>query len=86
MHVAHSWNMKFNLCSLSKLCQDGWKMKGNKDFFVMERNNQKIKFDIKVTTATGVICPKCNRGCHEYSIPVLGPTRDDVHVAILSKK
>jgi hypothetical protein len=31
------------------------------------------------------ICQKCNRGCHEYSIPVLGPTRDDVHVAILSK-
>jgi hypothetical protein len=26
-HVAHSPNMKFNLCSLSKLCQDGWEMK-----------------------------------------------------------
>jgi hypothetical protein len=30
-------------------------MKGNKDFLVMERNNQKIKFDIKVTTAAGVV-------------------------------
>jgi hypothetical protein len=30
-------------------------MKGNKDFLVMERINQKIKFDIKVTTATGVV-------------------------------
>jgi hypothetical protein len=54
-HVAHSPNMKFNLCYLSKFCQDGWEMKGNKDFLVMERNNQKIKFDIKVTTATGVV-------------------------------
>jgi hypothetical protein len=54
-HVAHSPNMKFNLCSLSKLCQDGWEMKGNKDFLVMERNKQTIKFDIKVTTATGVV-------------------------------
>jgi hypothetical protein len=30
-------------------------MKGNKEFLVMERNKQKIKFDIKVTTATGVV-------------------------------
>jgi hypothetical protein len=55
MHVAHSPNMKFNLCSLSKLCQGGWEMKGNKKKLVMENNNQKIKFDIKVTTATCVV-------------------------------
>lgn len=54
-HVAYSPNMKFNLCSLSKLCQDGWEMKGNKEFLVMEKNNQKIKFDIKVNIATGVV-------------------------------
>jgi hypothetical protein len=55
MHVAYSPNMKLNLCSLSKLCQDGWEMKGNKEFLVMENNSQKIKFDIKVTAATGVV-------------------------------
>jgi hypothetical protein len=54
-HVADSPNMKFNLCSLSKLFQDGWEMKGNEDFLVMERNNQTIKFYIKVMTATGVV-------------------------------
>jgi hypothetical protein len=54
-HVTYSPNMKFNLCSLSKLCQDGWEMKGNKELLVMEKNIQKIKFDIKVTTATGVV-------------------------------
>jgi hypothetical protein len=54
-HMAYSPNMKFNLCSLSKLCQDGWEMKGNKELLVMEKNSQKIKFDIKVTTATGVV-------------------------------
>jgi hypothetical protein len=30
-------------------------MKGNKEFLVMEKNSQKIKFDIKVTAATGVV-------------------------------
>jgi hypothetical protein len=30
-------------------------MKGNKQLLLMERNNQQIKFDIKVTTATGVV-------------------------------
>jgi hypothetical protein len=55
MLVAYSPNMKFNLCPLSKLCQDGWEMKGNKEFLVMEKNNQKMNFDIKVTTATCVV-------------------------------
>jgi hypothetical protein len=53
--VTYSPNMKFNLCSLSKLCQYRWEMKGNEEFLVMEKNSQKIKFDIKVTTATGVV-------------------------------
>jgi hypothetical protein len=30
-------------------------MKGNKELLLMERNNQQIKFDIKVSTATGVV-------------------------------
>jgi hypothetical protein len=54
-HVVYSPGMKFNLCSLSKLCQDGWEMKGNKELLLMEWNNQQIKFDIKVTTATCVV-------------------------------
>jgi hypothetical protein len=45
--------MKFNLCSLSKLCQDGWEMEGHKELLLTERNNQQIKFVIKVTTTTG---------------------------------
>jgi hypothetical protein len=51
-HVACSPGMKFNLCLL---CQYGWEMKGKKELLLMERNNQEIKFDIKVTTATGVV-------------------------------
>jgi hypothetical protein len=52
-HVAYSPGMKFKLCSLSKLCQDGWKMEGHKELVLTERNNQQIKFVIKVTTETG---------------------------------
>jgi hypothetical protein len=55
IHVAHSPSMKFNLCSLSRLYQDGWEMKGIKEFLVMERNKQTIDFNIKVTAATGVV-------------------------------
>jgi hypothetical protein len=54
-HVAYSPAMKFNSCSLSKLCKDGWEMKGNKELLLMERNNQQIKFDIKVTTAICIV-------------------------------
>jgi hypothetical protein len=56
MHVAYPHGMKFNLCSLSKICQDGWEIKGNKECVLMERNNQQIKFNIKVMSATGVVC------------------------------
>jgi hypothetical protein len=52
-HVAYSPGMQFNLSSLSKLCQDGQEMEGHKELLLTERNNQQIKFVIKVTTATG---------------------------------
>jgi hypothetical protein len=51
--VAYSSGMKLNLCSLSKLCQDGWEMEGHKELLLTERNKQQIKFVIKVTTTTG---------------------------------
>jgi hypothetical protein len=54
-HVAHSPKMKLNLCSLSKLIQDNWNLKGNSEFIWVEKNNVKLKFDIKVTTASGVV-------------------------------
>jgi hypothetical protein len=96
-HVAYSPNMKFNLCSLSKLCQDGWEMKGNKELLVMERNNQKIKFDINVTTATGVVyCMYLQRdeeivnAALEYSINQaherLGHSHEDATAIVLGIK
>jgi hypothetical protein len=33
-HVAYLSGMEFDVCSLSKLCQDGWEMKGNKEMLL----------------------------------------------------
>jgi hypothetical protein len=52
-HVAYSPGMKLNLCSLSKLCQDGWEMEGRKELLLTELNNQQIKCVIKVAAANG---------------------------------
>jgi hypothetical protein len=55
-HVAHSPKMKFNLSSLSRLIQDGWNLKGNSELIWVEKDEMKLKFDIKITTALGVVC------------------------------
>jgi hypothetical protein len=47
--------MKFNLCSLSRLIQDGWNLKGNSKLIWVEKEGMKLKFDIKITTASGVV-------------------------------
>jgi hypothetical protein len=45
-HVAHSPNMKFNLCSLSRLIKDGWNSQGNSDMIWVDREEMKLKFGI----------------------------------------
>jgi hypothetical protein len=54
-HVAHSPKIKFNLCSLSILIQDNWNLKGISEMIWVENNNVKLEFDIKITTASGVV-------------------------------
>jgi hypothetical protein len=54
-HVAHSYEMKFNVCSVSRLIQDGWNLKGNTEMIWVVKNDLKLNFDIKFTTASGVV-------------------------------
>jgi hypothetical protein len=54
-HAVHSPKMKFNLCSLSRLIQDGWNLKGSSELNWVEKNEMKLKFDIKITTASCVV-------------------------------
>ena len=48
-------NSKFNLFSLTKRQNDGWILGGNKDSIWLEKDGAKIKFDIRIETAEGVI-------------------------------
>jgi hypothetical protein len=47
--------MKFNVCNISRLIQDGWNLKGNIEMIWVEIKEMKLKFDIKSTTASGVV-------------------------------
>jgi hypothetical protein len=47
--------MKIIFCSLSRLIQDRWNLKGNSGMVWVEKNNMKLKFDIKITTASGIV-------------------------------
>jgi hypothetical protein len=54
-HATHSPKMKLKLCSLSRLIQDGWNLKSNSEIIWVEKNELKLKFDIKIITASGVV-------------------------------
>ena len=46
---------KFNLLGISKRLREGWKLYGDNDSISLKKNNNEIKFDIKVTTAKGAL-------------------------------
>jgi len=53
--VAYSPQMKFNLCSLSKLMKEGWWMEGDKNGIKMNKDGKVLEFDIKISTTTGLV-------------------------------
>ena len=68
--VAYSPQMKYNLCSLSQLMDDGWKMTGDMKGIVMVKKGNKLVFDIVVQTETGLVyCLYMNRMSNEIACP-----------------
>jgi len=54
-NFAYSPQMKYNLCSLSKLMEDRWKMKGDDKGIVMVKKVNKLVFDIVIRMETGLV-------------------------------
>ena len=52
--IAHM-NTGFNLCSLTKLMSQGWKLNGDEDAIWVTKGEMTLKFDIKITTKKGMI-------------------------------
>jgi len=46
--VAYSHHMRYNLCSLSRLMDDGWKMKGDVKGIMIIKKGNKLVFNIVV--------------------------------------
>ena len=46
--VAYSHHMRYNLCSLSRLMNDGWKMKGDVNGIMIIKKGNKLVFNIVV--------------------------------------
>ena len=53
--ITHMPKVEFNLFSVSKRMQEGWKLGGDKDEMWLTKNGQTIKFDIKVQTPKGAV-------------------------------
>ena len=53
--VVYSPSMKFHLCSLSRLMENGWKMSGNDNGIKMSKNGKGLMFDTVVRTVNGVV-------------------------------
>ena len=53
--VSYNPKYNFNLCSLTKLLQNGWALSGNQHMIVAEKDGIQIKFDIVIPTASGAI-------------------------------
>jgi len=51
--VVHTPSSRFNLLSLTRLMNEGWQLKGNKNNLSIEKNGQSINFDIVVPTRRG---------------------------------
>jgi len=48
-NVTYSPQIKYSLCSLSRLMEDGWKMKENDKGIMIVKKGQKLVFDIIVS-------------------------------------
>jgi len=53
--VVYSPSMKFHLCSLSRLMENGWKMSGNDNGIKMSKNGKGLMFETVVRTVNGVV-------------------------------
>ena len=49
----------YNLCSLSKMLQSGWKMSGNAKAITMRKGSMVIIFDIIIPTKNGALYCAC---------------------------
>jgi len=54
-NIAYSPQMKYNLCSLSRWMEDGWKMKGDDKGIVMVKKGDKLVLDIIIRTETRLV-------------------------------
>lgn len=54
-NVSHIPGSAFNLFSLSKMTTQGWKLQGDGDAIWITKDNQEIRFDIKIKTPTAAI-------------------------------
>jgi len=52
--VSYAPTMKFNLCSLSKLMVNGWKMEGDANSITMKKQGRVLIFYMVVRTTTGL--------------------------------
>ena len=57
--VSYMKGCNYNLCSLSKMLQDGWKMSGNTKAITMRRGSMEIIFDIIIPTKNGALYCAC---------------------------
>ena len=62
--VVHTPNSRFNLFSVTKRMQDGWILGGDKESMWLTKGDQKINFDIKISTPKGALfCIYFKREC-----------------------
>jgi len=70
--VSYAPAMKFNLCSLSKLMVNGWKMEGDANSITMKKQGRALIFDIVVRTTTGLVfCMYLERATNEVAFSTI---------------
>jgi len=70
--VSYAPTLKFNLCSLSKLMVNGWKMEGDASCITMKKKGRVLIFDIVVRTTTGLVfCMYLERVNNEFSFSTI---------------
>ena len=51
--ITHLPTSRYNLFSISKRLEEGWKLDGNKDMIKLVKGKEEIRFDIKIKTKKG---------------------------------
>lgn len=57
--VGHMKGSNYNLCSLTRMMQKGWKLQGDKKAITMTKNGMSINFDIVIPTTKGALYCAC---------------------------